>query len=257
MVLRQHDVLGRDVAMDEAHRVEVLESVERLDRDLDGEARRHRAVLRDPLLDVRAVDELPDHVVGAVVELGEVVQHRQVLVLDHRGGARFLEEALQPLIVGGDVRPHDLDDAQLVEMDVADLEDLAHAADAEAVEDLVLAVDQPRRVGPLEERDLLAAVRALVELRVDRLFAAQTGDLTHWLLGQYRLGGCESAVRRPNASTAPRTANGLATHNCTPGPLRSARRRPASTSRVRRACCSHRFRWRTSDLRAPARGRSG
>ena len=142
MVLRQHDVLGRDVAVDQAHGMEMIETVERLNRDLHGQARRHRTVLEDPLLNVRAVDELPDHVVGAVVELGEVVEHRQVLVLDRRGRARLLEEALQALIVGGHVRPHDLDHAQLVEMDVADLEDLAHAADAQAVEDLILTIDK-------------------------------------------------------------------------------------------------------------------
>ena len=62
------------------------------------------AVLRDPLLNVRAVDVLPDHVVGAIVELREVVEHRQVAMLDHRRGARLLKKALQALIVGGDVR---------------------------------------------------------------------------------------------------------------------------------------------------------
>ena len=100
-------------------------------------------------------------------------------MLDHRRRARFLEEALHALIVGGDVRPHDLDDAKLVEMDVADLEDLAHAADAEAVEDLVLAVEELRRVGALEHRDPLAARGALFEARVDRLFAAEAVDLGH------------------------------------------------------------------------------
>src|SRR5205085_12544843 len=91
----------------------------------------------------------------------------------------FLEETLQPLIVGGDVRPHDLDHAQLVEMDVADFEDLAHAADAEAVEDLVFALEQFRRVRFLEKSDLLAARRALIDVRIDRLVAAKTGDVAH------------------------------------------------------------------------------
>ena len=186
VVLRQHDVLGRDVAMDQSHRVQVIQSAQGLNGDLHREARRNGSVLGDPLLDVRAVDELPDHVVRPVVELGEVVQHGQVAVLDHRRRARFLEEALQRLIVLSDVRPHDLDHAQLVEMDVPDLEDLAHAAHAEAVDDLVLAVDEAGRVGALEQRDLVAAMRTEVVRGVDGRLALQAvnglGRLSHVVL---------------------------------------------------------------------------
>ncbi len=160
----------------------MLEAVERLDGDLDGQPRRHGTVLRHPLLDVRPVDELPHHVVGAVLELGEVIEHRQVLVLDRGGRARFLEESLQSLIVGGDVRPHDLDDAKLVEMDVPDLEDLSHPADTQPVEDLILAVDQPRGVGALKVRHPLRTVRALLELAVDRLLTSEASDIGHGLL---------------------------------------------------------------------------
>src|SRR5438045_7716159 len=74
---------------------------------------------------------------------------------------------------------HDLDDPRLVQMDVADFEDLAHAADAEPVENLVLAVDQPRGVRALKLRHTLGAVRALFELAIDRLFAFEACDLCH------------------------------------------------------------------------------
>ena len=82
-----------------------------------------------------------------------------------------MKKALHPLIVRRDVGPHDLDDPKLVEMNVTDLEDLSHAADTEAVEDLILAVDQLRRVRALKTGDALRAVRALIELAIDGLFA--------------------------------------------------------------------------------------
>src|SRR5687768_18136869 len=100
-------------------------------------------------------------------------------MLDHRRRPRFLEETLQPLVVRSDVRAHDLDHAQLVEVDVANLEDLTHAADAQTVEDLVLAVDQARRIRALETRHALAACRALLQVGVNRFFTAETVDLGH------------------------------------------------------------------------------
>ncbi len=247
MVLRQHDVLGRDVAVDEAHRVEMVEAVQGLDGDLHGQARRDGAVLGDPLLDVRPVDELPHHVVGAVVEGGEVIQHGQVLVLDRRRRAGFLEKALQALIVRGDVGAHDLDHAQLVEVDVADLEDLSHAADAEPVEDLVLPVEQARRVGPLEHRHALAAVGTLLQRGVDGLFALEAVELRHgWFSpGVAWLQGCWAAQELSNVAT--QQLNDHEPHNCTKGPHRTGRRPLLSTSPVRRGCCSRMCRWPTSD----------
>src|SRR6185503_9310112 len=101
--------------------------------------------------------------------------------------------------------------AELVQMDVADFEDLAHAADAEAIDDLILAVEQPRRVGALEVRHSLAAVRTEIVFGVDLLFTSQACDLVH--------------------------VSGLATRRCRPGPHRNAPRLPASIGLCRHACC--------------------
>src|SRR5256885_14598934 len=98
-------------------------------------------------------------------------------MFDHRRRARLLKEALHALIVGGNVRPHDLDDAKFVEMDVADFENLAHAADAEAVENLVLAIEEFRRIRALKQRHPLAARGALFEVRINRLLVPEAGDL--------------------------------------------------------------------------------
>src|SRR5207253_2706995 len=109
------------------------------------------------------------------------------------------------------------------------------AADAETVEDLVLAVDQPRCIGALKQSDLLAAMRTLLVGRVDLLFAAETGDGAH------------------RSSGSP--LSGLSIHNCKSGRRRSGPHRPVSGSRARLACCSRTFRWLTSDLRASSPSR--
>jgi hypothetical protein len=68
-------------------------------------------------------------------------------------------------------------------MDVADLEDLAHPADAEAVDDLILAVEESRRIRALKIRDALTAVRAEIVLGVDLLLTAKARYLAHGCSG--------------------------------------------------------------------------
>ena len=63
-------------------------------------------------------------------------------MMDPRGQPRLAEETLVRVRLAGDVGAHQLDDADRVQMDVQDLVDLAHAADAEHGEDLVLAVER-------------------------------------------------------------------------------------------------------------------
>ena len=92
-------------------------------------------------MDVLAFDVLRNHVEAAVRQTGEVVEDGDVRVLDLGGDARFLGEALQGVRVGRPIGAQDLDDPQLLQMDVARAPDLAHAACGEAVEDLVLAVE--------------------------------------------------------------------------------------------------------------------
>ena len=78
-----------------------------------------------------------------------------------------------------DLRADDLDHARRAEEGVLDLEDLAHAADAETLEDLVLAVDRLVRIRAQEVGDRLAAVRAGFVVAVNLDAAADTRDGGH------------------------------------------------------------------------------
>ena len=94
---------------------------------------------------MRAVDELRDHVVAALAD-EEVVDDGDVRVMDLRRQPRLAQEARAEDVVREQLLLHHLDAAEGVEVEVAGLEDLAHAARADAREDLVLAVEH--RSGP-------------------------------------------------------------------------------------------------------------
>ena len=81
-------------------------------------------------------------------------------------------------------------------MDVPDLEDLSHPADTQPIENLVLAVDQPRRIRALKIRDAFSAVRARLELAVDGLFAFETCNLWH-RISQLSVVGSQLSPPRP------------------------------------------------------------
>ena len=140
-VAGDHHVVGRDVAMDDAGGVDRFETAQRLDAEVHGQRQREDAVGLQPVVDVLALDVLRDHVEAAVRETREVVEDRDVRVLDLGGDARFLGEALQRVRIGGPIGAQDLDDAQLLQVDVARAPDLAHPARGETVENLVLAVE--------------------------------------------------------------------------------------------------------------------
>src|ERR1051326_7722317 len=78
----------------------------------------------------------------AVVEELEVLDDGDVRMLDLRGQARLAEEARAVGVVGEQRRPHDLDAAEGVEVDVTGLVDLTHPARAEEADDLVLPVEK-------------------------------------------------------------------------------------------------------------------
>ena len=124
------DVLGLDVAVDEA----VLERVAETARDLPGDV--ERPFLRQPsrlvdLLEERlAGDVLHDEVIAAV-GLAAVEGADDVLVGDLRGGARFLEEVLDIRPIFREVRRKELDRDEPVEAFLPRQVDVAHAARAQ------------------------------------------------------------------------------------------------------------------------------
>jgi hypothetical protein len=144
-VLGDHQVVGREVAMDDAGRVDGLEPAQGLDAELDGDGDRERPVTADAVAHVLPLDVLPDHVEAAVGEAGEVVEDGDVGMLDLGGEAGLAQEPRLRRGVGGQVLAQDLDHPQLLQVEVADEVDLAHAAAPQPLDDLVLAVeDGPR-----------------------------------------------------------------------------------------------------------------
>ena len=174
--------------MHDAGAVDGVESHQGLHRQRGGVAGRQRAAFVDELVQVDPLDVLRDHVMRAVFERGEVEERGHVGVMDARGHAGLAEEALVRALVVGDAGAHQLDHAQGVEVDVQRLVDLAHAADAEARQDLVLPVERRVGVAPHEIGDRFTAVGAGFVLRID-LRPAVDAMKGHSFLRLYRRAG--------------------------------------------------------------------
>src|SRR5205814_3252218 len=174
---RDHQVLRADVAMDDARSMNRIESVERLDRQANGVRRRDHAALANDLRQILAVDELPDHVMRSIGKRREVVQRRDIRMLNFRRELRFAKEALVRVGILRDLRADDLDHADGLEEHVLDFVDLAHAAGAEALDDPVLAVDRLVGVTAKEVCYRLATMRAGFEGTFD---FSVTSDTAKW-----------------------------------------------------------------------------
>ena len=123
--------------------VRVVERVEHVARDQRGELGRQPDLRARTLAQQRehvdAVDELHRDVrrVGVGAELEHL---HDVAVIELRGDPRLVDEHLDERLVGREVRQDLLDRDQLLEAVLADqlrLEQLGHAADREAIEDLI------------------------------------------------------------------------------------------------------------------------
>ena len=118
---------------------------------LDGDRHGERPLAADAVADVLPLDVLPDHVEAAVRQGREVVEDGDVGVLDLGGEARLAHEALLGRGIGREVLAQDLDHPQLLQVDVAHQVDLPHAAAAEALDDLVLAVEDGPRLPQIQK----------------------------------------------------------------------------------------------------------
>jgi hypothetical protein len=152
VVLHDHQVVRRDVAMDDAGGVDRPQPPQRLDAQPDGGGDRERPALAQPIPDVLALDVLPDHVEAAVGQAGEVVEDGDVGVLDLGRQPGLADEALLRYGIGGQVLAQDLDHPQLLQVDVAHEVDLAHAAAGEALDHLVFAVEDGPRLARAQGR---------------------------------------------------------------------------------------------------------
>ena len=122
----QHQVARRDVAVDDALAMEVLESERGLAGDLQRQGKRRRPEILQELAQRRALDVLQDDVGAAVVAEGEIVEQRHVGMAQPARGARLAEEPLLGLGRGLQGRADHLDDPQLVEQPVPHLVDRPH-----------------------------------------------------------------------------------------------------------------------------------
>ncbi len=137
--------------MDDAGRVNGLQSVQSLDAEAHGRRHGERPLAADAVANVLALDVLPDHVEAGVRQGREVVEDGDVGVLDLGGEAGLAHETLLRRGIGGQILAQDLDHPQLLQVNVAHQVNLTHAATAEALYDLVLAVEDGPRLPGLQK----------------------------------------------------------------------------------------------------------
>ena len=146
-VRRDHGVGGLDVAVDDAARVGLLQRRGHLLPEVDDPVHVERAA-REELAQVLALDVLHGDEVRPVVD-ADVVDVRDVRVVEGRGGARLALEPLAVDLVDGQLRGQHLDRDGAVEPRVPRPVDLPHAAGARGGEDLVRAEAVPG-INPME-----------------------------------------------------------------------------------------------------------
>ena len=135
-VAGDHDVLGFDIAMDEVALMGVLERV----GDLDGDLRRlgflDALALLDAIVHGGTVDIL-HHEVVVLAGLADVVGGDDVWMIELGGGAALFVEALDELVVVGELLGEDLDRDESIEAELPGEEDGGHGPGAEPAIDLV------------------------------------------------------------------------------------------------------------------------
>ena len=135
--LRQHDVGGLEIAMDDALAMRLVERVGDLDGDLQRLVERER-----PFLEARgqrlALEMRHDQVVRAI-DAADVVDAADVGMVQRGDRPGLALEACPRIGIAGDVARQDLDGDRAIEARVAGLVDLAHPAGAERRGDLIRA----------------------------------------------------------------------------------------------------------------------
>ena len=151
LVLVDHEVVRRQVPVDDARGMDGVQPMERLNGEPDGHRHGKRPLAADAVAHVLPLDVLPDHVEAAVRQMREVVEDGDVGVLDLGGEARLAHEPLLGRGVCRKVLAQDLDHPQLLQVDVADEVHLPHAAAAQALHNLVLAVEDGPRLPRMQK----------------------------------------------------------------------------------------------------------
>ena len=140
-VPQHHDVVGLDVPVDDAPAVGVGEGLHDLGDEVEGLPPGQLApLLLHVLLEGDAVQQLHDDVVQ-LRRVGHVVHRHDVGVGEHGHGLGLVVEAAAELGVLGQLLLEDLDGHQPVEPVIPALVHHGHAADADALQDLISVVE--------------------------------------------------------------------------------------------------------------------
>ena len=137
-VLRDHQVLGLQIPVHDPGRMGLGETVGGLHGDVEKPLRRERLPRRQELAKGLSVHELHRDV-GGSLGFADVVDRQDVRVVQGRGRARFLLEALAAIGMGGRVGRQHLDRHVASEPGVGRAIDLSHPARADRGGDAVLA----------------------------------------------------------------------------------------------------------------------
>ena len=137
----EEDVLGLEIAVDDAGGVRGGQRAADLDRDLAGPVRVEAALVRQHVGEIDPVEVLHDEVGAAVVGRAEVHHVDDVGMADARGGARLAPEPLDQLLLRRVVRVQDLDRDDLADLDVLGGVHGPHAALADLAQHAVAVVD--------------------------------------------------------------------------------------------------------------------
>ena len=138
----EHEVAGLDIAVDDSLGMGGLEPAGGLDDAVDRLRHGHRPAVADDAIEVAAFDVFHHQEMHAAIFVGIDGGH-DVGMFQPAGGLDFAAESHDRLSVAGEGRRKDLESADAAQPAVAALEDHAHAALADLVEDDVVSDQEP------------------------------------------------------------------------------------------------------------------
>ena len=139
VVVRDHDVLRLDVAVDDAVRVRVLERFCNLRGIAQRLLRAEHAALREALLERHALDELHDDILR-ITAVSHIVHRDDVRLREHGDGVRLRLKAVFQLGILRHLIAQDLNGDIAVQLMAHGLINDRHAAAADDLQDLVAVV---------------------------------------------------------------------------------------------------------------------
>ena len=154
---RHEDVLGLEIAVDDAERVRRLERLEDLHRVLARRAHRELSLAVDDARERLALEQLHDDVGVPVRRAVDVDDLDDVRAADLRGDARLLQEALDQARAARELRVQHLDRDPGPEHGVQRLVDRAHPSVPQDADEAVLAVDDATDVNHVSLEASLAS----------------------------------------------------------------------------------------------------